>query len=609
MDRELAGHVVAGGVFDLEVAGDVVGVDARGDLGRVLGLVAGDRVLDVVDDEAVGHDALGGLLGAVVDVAGRGVGLEGHLVLGVAVGHLEAAVGGGDVVVVGHVDVAVLDGHGLDRGGRGARGGLAAGERHVGLVALDQALAADVVAGVGGGQRLAVVLLLAALGGHGDGALGDLELAVLGVDRELAGHVVAGGVFDLEVAGDVVGVDARGDLGRVLGLVAGDRVLDVVDDEAVGHDALGGLLGAVVDVAGRGVGLEGHLVLGVAVGHLEAAVGGGDVVVVGHVDVAVLDGHGLDRGGRGARGGLAAGERHVGLVALDQALAADVVAGVGGGQRLAVVLLLAALGGHGDGALGDLERADSLLINEVIRLFSRATPIDLICIIGSSDIGTTSDNNKGGGLIIDQARKLSAFCSNQRSAIVELRIIGRNNRNRGFFYNQSRLASFNHFELICNVGARRFLKNAHPRIVYGALIRPHVGALCKRLYARNRIATHVKSGNSKPSIALFRSTVGFLRFIAEKLDGDDALPLRDKRNVAIRHNHAGNTSRINVSCIFIFPSRKDIPISRGIRNEGDTGAYLLNGRFVLDSTIRKSATVGLVRQCLRVGDITRIERG
>ena len=175
--------------------------------------------------------------------------------------------------------------------------------------------------------------------------------------------------------------------------------------------------------------------------------------------------------------------------------------------------------------------------------------------------------------------------------------------------NQSRLASFNHFELICNVGARRFLKNAHPRIVYGALIRPHVGALCKRLYARNRIATHVKSGNSKPSIALFRSTVGFLRFIAEKLDGDDALPLRDKRNVAIRHNHAGNTSRINVSRIFIFPSRKDIPISRGIRNEGDTGAYLLNGRFVLDSTIRKSATVGLVRQCLRVGDITRIERG
>ena len=429
------------------------------------------------------------------------------------------------------------------------------------------------------------------------------------MDRELAGHVVAGGVFDLEVAGDVVGVDARGDLGRVLGLVAGDRVLDVVDDEAVGHDALGGLLGAVVDVAGRGVGLEGHLVLGVAVGHLEAAVGGGDVVVVGHVDVAVLDGHGLDRGGRGARGGLAAGERHVGLVALDQALAADVVAGVGGGQRLAVVLLLAALGGHGDGALGDLERADSLLINEVIRLFSRATPIDLICIIGSSDIGTTSDNNKGGGLIIDQARKLSAFCSNQRSAIVELRIIGRNNRNRGFFYNQSRLASFNHFELICNVGARRFLKNAHPRIVYGALIRPHVGALCKRLYAKNRITTHVKSGNSKPSMALFRSTVGFLHFIAEKLDGDDALPLRDKRNVAIRHNHAGNTSRINVSCIFIFPSRKDIPISRGIRNEGDAGVYLLNGRFVLGSTIRKSATVGLIRQYLRVGDITRIERG
>ena len=257
----------------------------------------------------------------------------------------------------------------------------------------------------------------------------------------------------------------------------------------------------------------------------------------------------------------------------------------------------------------DLERADSLLINEVIRLFSRATPIDSICIIGNSGIGTTSGNNKGGGLIIDQTRKLSAFCSNQRSAIIELRIIGRNNRNRGFFYNQSRLASFNHFELICNVGARRFLNNAHPRIVYGALIRPHVGALCKRLYAKNRITTHVKSGNSKPSMALFRSTVGFLHFIAEKLDGDDALPLRDKRNVAIRHSHAGNTGRINISRIFIFPSRKDIPISRGIRNEGDAGVYLLNGRFVLGSTIRKSATVGLIRQYLRVGDITRIERG
>ena len=113
----------------------------------------------------------------------------------------------------------------------------------------------------------------------------------------------------------------------------------------------------------------------------------------------------------------------------------------------------------------------------------------------------------------------------------------------------------------------------------------------------------------RPSIALFRSTVGFLRFIAEKLDGDDALPLRDKRNVAIRHNHAGNTGRINISRIFIFPSRKDIPISRGIRNEGDAGVYLLNGRFVLGSTIRKSATVGLIRQYLRVGDITRIERG
>lgn len=84
MDRELAGHVVAGGVFDLEVAGHVVGVGARGGLGGVLGQVAGDRVLDAVDDEAVGLDALGGLLGAVVDVAGRGVGLEGHLVLGVA---------------------------------------------------------------------------------------------------------------------------------------------------------------------------------------------------------------------------------------------------------------------------------------------------------------------------------------------------------------------------------------------------------------------------------------------------------------------------------------------------------------------------------------------
>ena len=211
------------------------------------------------------------------------------------------------------------------------------------------------------GERGAVVLLGVGGGGEGDLALVDREGAGDRLDRELGGHVVAVGVLDDGRAGDVgrVGAGVGGGGG---GGEAGDGVGLPVLGELERLEAGDRVLGAVVEDL-VGLGLDGDLVLGVAVGDAELALDGGDGVVGGLG--AVVQRVGEEVGGA-ADQGLAAGHVVGRALAVGPAVAGD--GDVVVGERGAVVLLGVGGGGEGDLALVDLEGAvyNSLVTKRVV---------------------------------------------------------------------------------------------------------------------------------------------------------------------------------------------------------------------------------------------------
>ena len=304
--------VVVGEVAGLELHVVGAGVGALDGSVAVEGEVLLGVELVVNGDGVAGH----GLLSAVVllgaGVLGDG---DGHLVG--ELGHGQRALRGGDGVVVSLGVVVQLVGEGVSRA---ANVGLGASHVVRGALALREALAAngDVLVG----ERGAVVDLLVGRGGQGNGTLRDLELAVSGADVELGGHVVLVSVPDHGGAGDGVGRgDDVGALG-IGGLEALDGVLVATNLKLKSLEALGRLLGAVVDVAGVGVGLNGDLVLLGTVADGQLASGLGQAVVLG--DVLALGVDNLEVVGVGAvvvsadQGALRRGVANGGLVALKE---------------------------------------------------------------------------------------------------------------------------------------------------------------------------------------------------------------------------------------------------------------------------------------------------
>ena len=263
---------------------------------------------------------------------GEGVALDGHGVVGVG-----RSVGGHGDVVIGHVlalgAAQAVDGRDTVLGDAGYRGG----KRRV-----------------GGG--VVVVHLGLRIGRDGDGSRVDGQLAVdLGHVGEVRGLVVAVGVLDDEaVVHDVLALVAH------VGGRAGGRGLD---GEALGQAARGDLLlaGTVAGerdaVVGLGVarGGEGHGRVVLCDG--QRAVDVGDLVVGGHVGVAVLDNGaggdvllGADLGdGAGDGDGL---DRVVALEAGRRDVLPTVV-----DERSAVIRLGVGVGRNRERNRGDRERA------------------------------------------------------------------------------------------------------------------------------------------------------------------------------------------------------------------------------------------------------------
>ena len=220
---------------------------------------------------------------------------------------------------------------------------------------------------------------MAGLGGQGDGALGDGQLAVGHLEGDLG--EVAVGVLEL-VGGQAhpvgVGVGARG-LGLAGELDGGAHVVEV----AAGLDVVAGdgVLLAVVGGAGLVAGDRHDDLVGGLVDP-ELALGLGDVVVGALELVALGEGDGVGHLALGHVGDAARGLDVAGLAG-DEAVAAH--GDVGLGERGAVVGLVAGLGGQGDGARVHLEAAG---LDVFIQQIS-----NVIAVIGNQKIIAFSGNS------------------------------------------------------------------------------------------------------------------------------------------------------------------------------------------------------------------------
>ena len=224
--------------------------------------------IQVVGSDAVDSDALD-------DIASRNV-LSAVVQLGIRValdlnnnsllvrGHLEGALGFGDGVVVG---VSALVQRVGERVVALAHHSLKTSDVEGRALTLDKAVAGDSDFIVG--QRRTVIRLGSVGGGQGDGTLGDFQIARLGGNGKLCGHVVARRVSHLGGANDKVAI---GTSVRSLDLSsqAGNGVLDVVDRELVGHKAGSNMLLAVVG-SGGGFSLDLNLILRFTVGDGQCA--------------------------------------------------------------------------------------------------------------------------------------------------------------------------------------------------------------------------------------------------------------------------------------------------------------------------------------------------
>ena len=347
---ELCGHIVTSRILDHGGTGHSVVIGARiGALGAG-SCQAGNSVLVTIHCEGGGLQAGDELLGAVVLVL-TGICLDLDLVLGGAVGNRQGArlSGDGVVIEVGAIQsspTVIRDGAGgatdhglgaLDGGGGDA-------------LALDEAIGRELV----GGQRGAIVLLLCGAGGDGGSLLVDNELAILSVNRELGGDVIAVEVYNLGCALDFVGILASIGGHCVLSRELRDGEGDALVVGEGGAGQTGGLvLSTVVGELG-GVGHNIHRVLGLTIFDRKRAVICCDVVVVEVGAVLGSPAVVLDGAGRGADQGLGALDGRGGdALALDEAIGRELV----GGQRGAIVLLLCGAGGDGSGLLVDGELA------------------------------------------------------------------------------------------------------------------------------------------------------------------------------------------------------------------------------------------------------------
>ena len=218
--------------------------------------------------------------------------------------------------------------------------------------------------------RLAVIDPGVRSGLEGNLGLLDNELAVLGLNRELLGNIVALGVGHLGRTGDVVGVGASISLLGILGRKTGDGVLLAVLGELVGLDTLG-LVGLAVVRGGGGIGLDRNLVLGTTVGDVQRAVTGLDVVVVFRGALVQRVAEGILRVTRDSlttRDGVGC------ALAVSEAVASDLHVGLlVAHQRRAVVLLLSRGRGQHNIALGDSKLTVShveLDVGEVLAVVS-----------------------------------------------------------------------------------------------------------------------------------------------------------------------------------------------------------------------------------------------
>ena len=352
--RKLGRHVVVCGVLHRCRAGHVHGVAARI---RRLGFrrQAGDGIGAALDGEGGFLQAGNALLRAVVLVAAA-VGLHRDLVLGVAAGHRQGAVGCGDVVVIGFG--AVLQGV-AEEVFTAAHQRLAPGVAVVRTLAVHKAVAGDF--DLVPGQGLAVILLFGISRSDGHIPLCHGQGAVDRFDAELGRHVVVVRILHSRRARYRRGVGAGV---RALGRSrqAGNGVGAALDGEGGFLQAGNALLRAVVFLR---VALGGHrdLVFGVAVGHRQGAFGLGDAVVAG-LGVAVE--RVAERVGAAAHRLLAAGEGIACAFAVCPA-AFRRKGGVSVGQSLAVILLAQVRRGQRDGALPDGQRAVFRLYGELAR--------------------------------------------------------------------------------------------------------------------------------------------------------------------------------------------------------------------------------------------------
>ncbi|MGO5369399.1 hypothetical protein ACTQX9_07655 [Collinsella sp. LCP19S3_F2] len=189
----------------------------------------------------------------------------------------------------------------------------------------------------------------------------DGQLGIVDVHGELVGHVIAVGIDDDSLAGNLDRVLAR--IGaRCRSLNAGNVEGLTIDLELQGLETGYGLLGAVVG-HGLGIGSEGNLVLLATVGNGQGSIRLVDLIVV---QIGSLVGDAFERILGGADDLLRAGERIGGTLAIDPTSIpgslpnGDLVIG----QGLAVVLLGTTRGGQGDRTLFD--RQFTFVLHDVV---------------------------------------------------------------------------------------------------------------------------------------------------------------------------------------------------------------------------------------------------
>ena len=344
-DGIAGGDILTGGVDDLGVGRSVVGL-------ANIGLRTGDG--DRLDAVAVGQAGGGSLVtgqrltGIDPGIAqgGNGDGLGGDFQLTIDVGDVVA---GGDILAGSVVDhgggrnVVALAHHSLGTGDGDGSDAVAGGQSGAGVGVL--------------GQSGAIVDLIGIIGGDGQRLGSDGQSAVGIGDVIAGGDVLALGVDDLGLTGDVGGRAHHG-----LRTGDGEAVQLVAGGQAIGNSAVLGQGSAVIGLGAR-AGSDGDSPLG----DFQSAVNIGDGVVAGDIVAVVVLDHsaGSHVGGR-TNDGLGTGDGDaVQLVALSQTIGNGAVLGQSG----AVIDLGGGAGGDGQINGVDLQLAvidHELNISEVV---------------------------------------------------------------------------------------------------------------------------------------------------------------------------------------------------------------------------------------------------